>query len=136
VYNEDGTPKTKTEFYTGLRYRNGEYVRVINEPTIRKVWETITVGYVADHCTIDEEYPKDHRMGKLFPCSHYVRYDGIRHWNRPYKEDRTYYHAGHRNNENMALREVTKNFNSGEDIDGWDNPKVENRRKRHNGWWD
>jgi len=134
--DEKGNPVTTTTYHTGNRWHNGGYSWEENYPITRVVYEKYLVGYVANYCTVDEgpEANSWHSEGRLYPCSHHiVQYSR----NRPWRDDKQAYHGSSRRAERDSLVNMANRYNSGYDLEDYDEDnRVNSRSRRHIGYWD
>lgn len=101
-----------------------------------RAWETIVVGNMAEHCTIDVSEARAHDSRDLLPCGHRIRWGYWKGDNRPSKKDRKPYHATYKTLERDALINSRNRYNAGYDLDDWDDYEVyATRTTNHRDWW-
>lgn len=135
IHDQHGRLVTQEVTYTSHRYNPVTFAfetrnYTVNRPKTIKV----LVGYVKDHCTVDEPHDKKvpHKYD-LNPCHRYVV---DRYGNRPLnKTEKRIYHGSRKTREKLPLKQVTKWYNNGENVDGYDNPEINTRTNMHWGYW-
>ena len=102
----------------------------------KAVYETVTLGFVADHCTLDEPHENIPNISRwrLFPCSYNLR---VAHWDKPDAKDKRAYHGHARRGERDSLLRLSRLYNNGENIE--EMAEVEDitsaRENMHKGYW-
>jgi hypothetical protein len=116
----------------------GIYVYVFGELNWKRaVRETVVVGHMAEHCTIEVPEARAHDSRDLLPCGFRIRWGYWKVSNRPRKKDRKAYHATYKTLERDALVNSRNRYNAGYDLDDWDEHEVySTRTTNHRDWWD
>jgi hypothetical protein len=103
------------------------------------VYEYVIIGYRPLACTINYTNRASRRdwvhfgpYEEQYTCG-YVLNDYAR--NRPRKNERKEYHKSAKARQVRPLRNIIKQYNAGEDVDGYDHPELNTRVRRHKGWW-
>lgn len=97
-------------------------------------WERILVGYMPDHCTIDDEkHVSTHNELMNYPC---FRMERQNHY-RPDDEEKRIFHGGKRARQRQALSSLAKNlrFNDVEAEDFLDDERLYEGIHIHEGAW-
>jgi hypothetical protein len=95
--------------------------------------ERYLADVTAEECTINEPLTDNYRwFYDRKPCTHVIYYTKK---NRPRSDEKKTFHSQKRSAERTPLHVAAKLYNSHENIEGYDNPELNNRINMHHGYW-